>query len=146
MPAGIPYVASILVVNGRNQGEWYTVGQRAMVFGRDDELLAEILDPCVSRRHLEVRFDTRDQCYYAVDMNSRNGVRVNGQRIQGIKALADEDVVRIGHTLLVFTFTEFVDDRNAQAFLKQSQQKHRDTIDALVQEKRERIEKTLHST
>ena len=139
-------MASILVVNGRNQGEWYTVGQRTMVFGRDDELLAEILDPCVSRRHLEVRFDTRDQCYYAVDTNSHNGVRVNGQRIQGFKALADEDTVRIGHTLLVFTFTEFVDDRNAQAFLKQSQQKHRDIIDALAQEQRERIEKTLRST
>lgn len=48
----------------------------------------------VSREHLEIRLEGTH--YLAADLNSQNGVLVNGQRIQGSVVLHDGDDIRIG--------------------------------------------------
>src|SRR5688500_5799757 len=108
-------MATMLVINGPNEGEWYTLGRRSMTFGRDDQLLAEILDPCVSRRHVEIRYDDIQRAFYAIVLQSRNGVLVNGEKIQGFRLLHDDDTVQLGHTLLVFTTSTFEEDAAAKA-------------------------------
>ena len=118
-------MATILVMNGRNEGEWYTLSPvRALVFGRDDSLLAEILDPCVSRRHLEVRYEDVTECFYAIDSGSRNGIAINGERVDRFQRLCDGDCIALGHTLLVYTDTDFDDGTAAAAYLEEAQLRH----------------------
>ena len=52
-----------------------------------------------SRRHIEIRFDGQTATLY--DLGSTNGTIVNGHRVQSWQ-LADGDVIRIGHSVLVY--------------------------------------------
>ncbi|GAB4194779.1 MAG: hypothetical protein Kow00105_09010 [Phycisphaeraceae bacterium] len=133
-------MATIVVLNGQNMGEWYTIGKRAFVFGRDNNLLAQIKDPCVSRKHMEVRYENSDGCYYAVDMESHNGVFVNGERIVKFKMLHEGDLIQIGHTLLAFTLDEFDDDTQARRYLRNCEKKFHNEINHMQEAEEERRE------
>ncbi len=122
-------MATIVVLNGRNKGEWYTIGSKAFVFGRDNKLLAQINDACVSREHMEVRKESSDNCYYAVDMDSHNGVFVNSERVIKFKALHEGDVIQIGHTLMAVTLDEFGDDLQARRYLRNCENKFQKEIE-----------------
>lgn len=139
-------MATIVVLNGLNKGEWYTIGKRAFVFGRDGKLLAQINDPCVSRNHMEVRKESTDGCYYAVDMESHNGVFVNGERVIKFKMLHEGDVLQIGHTLMAVTLDEFDDDPQAQRYLRNAEKKFQAEIEHMRQAENERREEVSGAT
>jgi pSer/pThr/pTyr-binding forkhead associated (FHA) protein len=139
-------MATILVINGPNEGEWYTLGRRPMVFGRDDALLAQIDDPCVSRRHLEVRYDDIQRAFYAIDLHSRNGLVVNGERVHEFKALLDEDVIQIGHTLLLFTTASFDDSDAAQERIAHYREQHAELIDEMARKAEAYRQKMMGAT
>lgn len=139
-------MATIVVLNGRNKGEWYTVGNSAFVFGRDNKLLAQINDPCVSRKHMEVRKESSDNCYYAVDMGSHNGVFVNGERVVKFKMLHEGDAIHIGHTLMGFTLDEFDDDLQARRYQHNCEKKFHGQIEHLKQDEADRREEISGAT
>lgn len=139
-------MATMLVINGPNEGEWYSLGRRSMVFGRDNSLLAEIDDPCASRRHLEIRYDDVQRAFYAIDLQSRNGVFVNGQRVKGFRHLMDEDVIQIGHTLLVFTTATFDDATHAEARIAEYREQNADLVEELARKAEAYRQKLLQST
>jgi hypothetical protein len=60
-----------------------------------------IEDPLVSRRHAQIAVDGDE--VRLIDLGSRNGVRLNGQPVEGSALLTDGDRVRIGTQDLVFT-------------------------------------------
>ncbi len=119
---------TILVINSDNQGDWYSVSDAPLALGRDESLLAELLDPYVSRKHLEVRLDPRDGCHYAVDLGSRNGVIVNGVRVNRFKALHDGDLLQIGHTLLVYAAQDIDHYRTAERMIHKLAKRYRNLI------------------
>ena len=139
-------MATIVVINGYNKGEWYTVGNSAFIFGRDNKLLAQIKDPCVSRNHMEVRKETSDGCYYAVDMDSHNGVFVNSERVIKFKMLREGDLIQIGHTLMAVTLDEFDDDLQARRYLRNCERKFQTEIDHMQQAEDERREESSGAT
>jgi pSer/pThr/pTyr-binding forkhead associated (FHA) protein len=104
---------SIIIVSGPNEGDYYPLGKRPMVVGRDEALPVQILDELVSRKHLQIRHDDRNATYYALDMKSANGVLVNGRKIAGETALADGDEIEIGKSKIVFTTQDFKDRTSA---------------------------------
>jgi pSer/pThr/pTyr-binding forkhead associated (FHA) protein len=53
----------------------------------------------VSRRHLDIQYDGRRATVY--DLGSTNGTTVNGHEV-GSHQLTHGDVVRVGHTRMVF--------------------------------------------
>ncbi len=106
-------MASLIVTSGRQEGDYYPLGHRTNVIGRDEALPIQILDNMVSRKHLQIRFDEKTGRYYAFDMKSRNGVYVNNQRLQGETALADGDVLLVGLTTVLFTDKDFTDKDSA---------------------------------
>jgi pSer/pThr/pTyr-binding forkhead associated (FHA) protein len=124
-------MATMLVMNGRHEGEWYTIGDKPMVFGRDESILAEIIDPRVSRRHLQVGRDAATGRYLATDLGSRNGTKVNGERIDRPTPLKEGDVVQIGHTLMVFTEREFDEQEEVQQYMQTVRQKVANTLDQI---------------
>lgn len=75
-----------------------TVG--SFVIGRSSACNLALDDALVSRRHASI--EVRDGALFVEDLGSRNGVLVNGVRIEGSRKLAHLDRVTIGaHDLVV---------------------------------------------
>jgi pSer/pThr/pTyr-binding forkhead associated (FHA) protein len=111
-------MASIIVMSGKNKGDYYPLGRRTTVIGRDEALLIQILDDGVSRKHLQIHFDKNTGKYYALDMKSKNGVFVNNMKIDGERALLDGDHIRLGQTVLFFTQKDFPNREDAMSHFK----------------------------
>jgi len=73
--------------------------KRRVLVGRSRECDIQLEDPNVSRRHAEVRQEGAS--YWLVDLDSTNGVEVNGRRLKRAK-LESGDRLTIGATELLF--------------------------------------------
>ena len=71
-----------------------------VLIGRSPECHITIEDPLVSRRHARIRID--DGVATLEDLGSRNGVALNGVRLQARHRLSDGDRIRLGTQELVF--------------------------------------------
>jgi len=96
-------MASIVIMNGNQQGDCYPLGRRTNVIGRDEALPIQVLDPQVSRKHLRIRFDREQDEYIAADLGSKHGVFVNSTRLEEDTPLTEGDQIRLGKTFLLFT-------------------------------------------
>jgi pSer/pThr/pTyr-binding forkhead associated (FHA) protein len=73
-------------------------GGRAVI-GRSKDCDIQLADPNVSRKHAEVRQE--GAAYWVVDLDSTNGMEVNGRRQKRAK-LRQGDRITLGSTELVF--------------------------------------------
>ena len=121
-------MASIIIMSGPKKGDYYPLGHRTNVIGRDEALLIQILDEHVSRKHMQIRFDKDKGKYFALDMKSKHGVFINGSRIVSETALADNDQINIGQTDLLFTEKEFKDRESALSHFKKVGERIRPTV------------------
>lgn len=87
----------LLTVDGSQQ--WMELHVGSNVIGRGQEADLRLPDTGVSRRHVDVRFDGTGAVLH--DLGSTNGTTVNGHRAQSWQ-LQHGDVVRLGHTVLVY--------------------------------------------
>jgi two-component system NtrC family sensor kinase len=93
-------LASLFVIQGRDQGKRYELPHSAVTLGRDSVSGIHIADTEVSRRHAEIQCDHNG--YTIVDLDSSNGVFVNSQKQQRW-SLRTGDRIQLGKTLLLFT-------------------------------------------
>jgi len=100
-------MASLIVVSGKQRGEYLPLGQRTSVIGRAESLPLQILDDMVSRRHFRVLSEGSTGKYYAEDMRSKHGTFLNMRRLGGKNALTENDRILIGETTLLFTERDF---------------------------------------
>lgn len=121
-------MASIFVMTGTQKGNYYPLGHRTNVVGRDEGLLIQILDEHVSRKHMQIGFDKDKGQYYALDMNSKHGVFINGSKIDNQTPLADCDQIHIGQTDLLFTEKDFADPESALSHFKKVGERIRPTM------------------
>jgi hypothetical protein len=97
-PPGPRQITAILQLDdGSNRT--YNLKQGGNVVGRGQDADFRLPDTGVSRRHLEITWD--GQSAMLADLGSTNGSTVNGTPVQTWQ-LADGDVVRVGHSSLVF--------------------------------------------
>ncbi|OZM72591.1 hypothetical protein CFN78_13175 [Amycolatopsis antarctica] len=89
--------ASLQLDDGSNRS--YSLKQGGNVVGRGQDADFRLPDTGVSRRHLEITWD--GQSATLADIGSTNGTTVNGTPVQTWQ-LADGDVIRVGHSSLVF--------------------------------------------
>lgn len=66
-----------------------------LVLGRDDSATVRLVGDGVSRRHAALRRDPATGALMIADLESRNGVFVNGHRVSAV-SLAAGDIVRLG--------------------------------------------------
>jgi hypothetical protein len=92
-----PGVTHLLVVDGPGTRHELTTGRN--VIGRGTEADIRLPDTGVSRKHVDVVLD--GGVATAEDLGSTNGTLVNGRRITR-QPLSDGDVIRIGHSVLVY--------------------------------------------
>jgi hypothetical protein len=80
-------------------GQRYELTKRRHVIGRSRDCDITVDDPNVSRRHAEIRQE--DGAYWVVDLNSTNGIEVNGSRTERAQ-LENDDQIVLGRTILTF--------------------------------------------
>lgn len=86
-----------LAVDGTDQH--LSLRQGSNLIGRGQDCDLQLMDQGVSRRHVDVQYD--GQYAMAYDLGSTNGTAVNGHFV-GSHQLQHGDVLRVGHTRLVF--------------------------------------------
>ncbi|HEY6052568.1 MAG TPA: DUF3662 and FHA domain-containing protein [Gaiellaceae bacterium] len=87
------------VVSVEVEGRTIPIEKRRAVIGRSRECDVQVADPNVSRRHAELRQE--GATYWLVDLDSTNGIEVDGRRQKRVK-LENGTRVTIGATELVF--------------------------------------------
>ncbi len=120
-------MASIIITSGEQKGDYYPLGHRTNVIGRDEALLIQVLDDMVPRKHMQIRFDKETGRYYALDMKSKHGVFINGRRISQQTVLAEADQILIGQTTLLFTDHDFDSRESALSHFKKVGERMRPT-------------------
>jgi len=92
-------LSSLLTIKGYNMGVRYQLEEATATIGRAPERTIQLLDDNVSRLHAEIR---RERLAYTIyDKGSRNGVFVNGKRVEE-KLLRRNDEIIIGSTHFLF--------------------------------------------
>lgn len=120
-------MASIIVMTGTQKDDYYPLGRRTNVIGRDEALPVQILDDRVSRKHMKIHFDQDRGRHSAVDMDSKHGVFINGNKIADETVLSDGDYITIGRTSLFFTIKDFADRESALSHFKKAGERQRPT-------------------
>jgi signal transduction histidine kinase/pSer/pThr/pTyr-binding forkhead associated (FHA) protein len=93
-------VASLLVIQGADQGKRFELLGRPATLGREAASGVRLHDHEISRRHAEIR-PLADDSYRLVDLGSANGTYVNGEIVDQA-TLRPGDRVQLGQTVLVF--------------------------------------------
>jgi len=93
-------MASLFVIQGRDQGRRFDLSGETLSIGRDHDNHIQLRDSEVSRHHAEIRGDTAG--FTIVDRNSSNGTFINSKPVTEHK-LASGDRVQVGRTLMIFT-------------------------------------------
>lgn len=70
------------------------------ILGRDEEATAHFDSPTVSRRHARIQISGREAIL--VDLGSKNGTFLRGERVMAPTPLSSGDQVRIGSIMLTF--------------------------------------------
>ncbi len=81
-------------------GKRLVVGPAGITMGRSRQSDVMVDDPNVSRAHAEIR--PRGGSWVLSDLNSTNGTRLNGRRLQGPEVLKPGDEIELGTSLLTF--------------------------------------------
>ncbi len=123
-------MGTILVVAGRDRGGYYQLEADAIVIGRDDTCDIQIVDEMISRRHMQIscKGEPQSRTYSVSDLQSANGVFVNGRQVSDERALHDGDTIKIGETKLFFSTKRFRDLDTAMMYFKQRGQQEKGTI------------------
>lgn len=95
--------ASLLVVQGSDQGTRFPVNEQPVTVGRGVRNEIRLLDTEVSRRHATCKW--HEGQFVVEDLKSSNGTFVNGRKISR-KVLKNGDQLRIGRSVFLFTHVE----------------------------------------
>ena len=97
---GYPQQTTATISLDDGSGRSYQLTEGTHVIGRGQDSAFRLPDTGVSRRHLEINWDGHQATL--TDLGSTNGTTVNGNPIQQTWQLNDGDVIRVGHSSLVF--------------------------------------------
>jgi signal transduction histidine kinase/pSer/pThr/pTyr-binding forkhead associated (FHA) protein len=93
-------MASLFVIQGRDQGRRFDLPAEAVTIGRDAANAIQLRDHEASRRHAELSNSTGE--FEILDLDSSNGTWLNGKKVERA-VLRTGDRLQIGRTLLLFT-------------------------------------------
>lgn len=122
-------MATLVVTDGPCKGQKFALaGCRLAMLGRDAGCSFQIIDPELSRFHLQIRHAPEQDRHYAIDFQSKNGVFVNGKKIEGETALLDSDVINIGSSTILYSLDDALDAQKVVEAWKKLGQGHLGTM------------------
>jgi pSer/pThr/pTyr-binding forkhead associated (FHA) protein len=97
----------LVIKRGPNQGKGFPLDSALTTVGRYTGNTVIIPDETISRHHARIR--KTDEGYSIEDLNSANGLFVNGSRVTAARALKTGDVIRLGESVELL-YESAVDD------------------------------------
>jgi class 3 adenylate cyclase len=94
---------SLTITNPRSEPLQIKLVPGKMLIGRTDTCDIVINDVAASRRHAEIFYDPLPELVTIKDLKSSNGTYINRQRITELLRLQNNDVIRIGQTVMHLT-------------------------------------------
>ena len=85
---------------GLDVGRTFPLAEAKTEIGRGTRVDFRLRDRAVSRSHACILRE--DSAFTLVDLDSPNGIYLNGRRVKGSAPIADGDVIELGQTLLRF--------------------------------------------
>ncbi len=102
-------MAMLIFVDGPAKDRKFALsGHRVVMVGRDAICTVQVVDPELSRCHLQIAADD-DGGHTAIDYESRNGVIINGAKIEDKTELSDGDQIVVGASTIVYTTNDSAD-------------------------------------
>ena len=112
-------MAILHVTGGPAKGQSFALDQHnLMMIGRDAACTFQIIDPELSRTHMQVKFVPGEDRHYAIDFKSKNGVWINEIKVDGERPLSDGDSIKLGDTTIVYCVDDAVDAQHAGRIAK----------------------------
>lgn len=121
-------MASLVIIEGAGEGSQLPLTEPLVSIGRDDTCTFQILDPMVSRKHLQVRLDATLGKHVAGDYRSAHGVFVNDKQIVLDVPLSDGDKIKVGNTTLIYMLEDHANAAAATAAAKKKGQWKQTTL------------------
>lgn len=123
---------SLVVIFGRDRGRHFQIPRGGKItLGRGSRLTNRLNDPSISREHLQfVNQEHNGKCM-VIDMESRNGARINDKRLFHTQELEDGDIIQVGYTLLVFVCVTFEAFSSINDFLNDCETRYGRYLDRL---------------
>jgi len=97
----MPSLFRLVVLSGSDKDKIILLDKNEVAIGRETDNVFVLLDPLISRHHALLR--RKDDTYEVEDLDSANGVYLNGVRISGPQTLHDGDMMKLGNTEILFT-------------------------------------------
>ena len=94
------FQARLVLLSGSQNRAVYDLCRGDNYLGRDVDNSIVVSDQEVSKRHAMIHYDGKN--YMVMDLNSRNGVYVNGARITDKQPLIDGSLIKLGSTIFRF--------------------------------------------
>ena len=91
-------IQTLVVKDAQGRERIVPVDKDVITLGRDLSCTIRLDSPYVSRQH--ARIESRNGDVILVDLGSRNGSMVNGERVEGERPLTDGDVIAIADTTI----------------------------------------------
>ena len=110
-------MASLNIIHGEQDGTHFELTHRPLSIGREASRDIQLVDPKVSRRHAVIRF--KDDRYYIRTAATKNGIKINGAKIEAEEILGEGDWLTMGDTEMIFTEMSEEDRANAVNARKQ---------------------------
>jgi hypothetical protein len=92
--------ATLRCLIGADVGRTFALAEASTELGRGKEVSVRLRDIAVSRHHARIRH--QDDAFVLEDLDSPNGVYLNGKRVDAPSPLHEGDVIELGRTLLRF--------------------------------------------
>ncbi len=80
-----------------------------IIIGRDERVDFSLNDGSISRAHCSVERAPDQESYVLVDLDSTNGTRLNGKKVEDRVPLETGDKIFLGSSVLRFSFSDSVD-------------------------------------
>jgi len=94
----------LVMIDGDYLGEVFALDKDVVMLGRSDDVDITITDPSMSRRHTMIV--KRANAFFASDLDSTNGTRINNEKIQTSTELREGDKLRLGQISFKFTYQD----------------------------------------
>lgn len=118
-------MAALIFMEGPAEGRKFSLqGHNLVMVGRDASCSIQVIDSELSRNHMQIALDPGTGRHDAIDYNSRNGVYINGAKIEDRAPLADGDLIEIGASKVIYTTDDSMEAEHVRATSRHFGQGH----------------------
>ena len=96
-----PCVGWVVIWEGPLKGKDFRLVEGRNTIGKRADMNVVLTDPDVEPEHAHIVF-TRNQQYFLSDAGTSSGTYVNGERLMETLQIVDNDIIRVGKTVLRF--------------------------------------------